>query len=274
MKITQSPIYIGTSNIVLPGNKTSFPEQFRSGTRLQYYSSIFNSLEVNSSFYKLPQAKTFAKWTKEVADNFHFSVKLPQLISHAKQLNFEPADIDDFMFTTRELNKHKGALLIQFPASITVDYSEKILGILHHLNALQTGPFWQLAVEVRHRSFYTNDFYAALRQYQASLVFHDMPNSKTPMDQTATEFIYLRFHGPSGNYTGTYDDKTIEAYARWIWQWRNEGKAIYVYFNNTIGDAYNNALTLQKMLEFISNKNSAHSAVTEIRHTDPDIRTK
>lgn len=248
MSVNQSPTYIGTSGIALPGNKTSFPEQFCAGTRLQYYSSIFNSLEVNSSFYKLHQAKTFAKWSGEVAGNFNFSVKLSQSITHAKQLKFEFADIDNFISATKELHTHKGALLIQFPASITVDYSEKVLSILHHLTSLQTAPFWQLAVEVRHRSWYTNDFYAALRQYHATLVFHDMPNSKTPLDQTATEFIYLRFHGPSGNYTGTYDDKTIEEYAQWIRQWHNEERTIFVYFNNTIGDAYNNALALQKKL--------------------------
>ena len=249
MKTKQSPIYIGTSGIVLPGGKTSFPEPFRSGTRLQYYSSLFNSLEVNSSFYKLPQAKTFAKWGSEVADNFTFSVKLSKSITHAKQLKFDLADIDNFISATKELNTRKGALLIQFPPSITLDYAEKVLGILHHLASLQTAPFWQLAVEVRHKSWYTNDFYTALQQYHAALVFHDMPGSKAPMDQTATEFIYLRFHGPSGNYTGTYDNKIIGGYAQMIREWRSGEKTIFIYFNNTIGDAYNNALTLQKLVE-------------------------
>lgn len=248
MKANESPIFIGTSGIVLPGNKTSFPEQFRSGTRLQYYSSIFNSLEVNSSFYRLPQAKTFSKWSGEVTDNFIFSAKLSKSITHAKQLKFEFADIDNFMSATKELNTHKGALLIQFPASITIDYAEKVLNILHHLTSLQTAPFWQLAVEVRHKSWYTNDFYTALQRYHASLVFHDMPGVKTPMDQTATEVIYLRFHGPSGNYTGSYDDQIIGEYAQWIRQWHIGGKTIFIYFNNTIGDAYNNALALQKLL--------------------------
>jgi uncharacterized protein YecE (DUF72 family) len=248
MKANESPIYIGTSGIALPGNKTSFPEQFRSGTRLQYYSSIFNSLEVNSSFYKLPQAKTFSKWGGEVTDNFIFSVKLSKSITHAKQLNFEVADIANFISATKELNGHKGALLIQFPASITIAYADKVLSILHHLTSIQTVPFWQLAVEVRHNSWYTNDFYTALQKYQASLVFHDMPSVKTPLDHTATDVIYLRFHGPSGNYTGSYDYQIIEAYAQRIRQWHIGGKTIFVYFNNTIGDAYNNALTLQRLL--------------------------
>lgn len=244
----QSPIYIGTSGIALPGNKTSFPEKFRSGTRLQYYSSIFNSLEVNSSFYKLPQTKTFSKWSGEVANNFIFSAKLSKSITHAKQLKFEFSDIDKFISATKELNAHKGALLIQFPASITIDYAEKVLSILRHLTSIQTAPFWRLAVEVRHKSWYTNDFYAALQQYHASLVFHDMPSVKTPMDQTATDVIYLRFHGPSGNYTGSYDNQIIEEYAQWIRQWHIAGKTIFIYFNNTLGDAYNNALKLQTLL--------------------------
>ncbi|MEN0037947.1 MAG: DUF72 domain-containing protein [Cellvibrio sp.] len=248
MTLDQSSIYIGTSGIVLLGNKTTFPEEFRSSTRLQYYSSIFNSLEINSSFYKLPQAKTFAKWSHEVTENFTFSVKLSQSITHADKLNFEVEDIEKFTSATKELEKHKGAVLIQFPANITVDYSEKVLNILHHLTSLHTCSSWKLAVEVRHKSWYTNDFYAALQRHHASLVFHDMPGSRTPMDQTATEFIYVRFHGSSGKYTGTYDVGIIEDYAQRIRQWKNEGKTVFVYFNNTIGDAYNNALTLQRML--------------------------
>lgn len=151
MTLDQSSIYIGTSGIVLLGNKTTFPEEFRSSTRLQYYSSIFNSLEINSSFYKLPQAKTFAKWSHEVTENFTFSVKLSQSITHADKLNFEVEDIEKFTSATKELEKHKGAVLIQFPANITVDYSEKVLNILHHLTSLHTCSSWKLAVEVRHK---------------------------------------------------------------------------------------------------------------------------
>lgn len=241
--------HIGTSGIALPGNKSSFPEQFRSSSRLKFYSSIFNTLEINSSFYKLPQAKTFTKWVNDVTDDFNFSVKLSQSITHAKELNIQLIDINNFIAATKGLNARRGALLIQFPPSVTVDYFDKVLNILHHLRSLQTAPFWKLAVEVRHNSWYTREFYNALRQHHAALVYHDMPSAKTPLDHTANEFIYLRFHGPLGNYKGSYEEKIIEEYSQHIRGWQRQDKSIFVYFNNTMGDAYNNALKLYKMLK-------------------------
>jgi uncharacterized protein YecE (DUF72 family) len=249
MKEDQTPIHIGTSGIVLPGNKSSFPSEFTSKTRLQYYSSLFNSLEVNSSFYKTPMPKTFSKWAAETGENFTFSVKLTRAVTHAPGLNISFYDIDLFMAAANQLTAKAGALLIQFPARITIDYAAKVESILQHINGLKENVGWKLAIEIRHTSWHQPQAYALLQKYNASLVFHDMPHSKTPMDHTATDCIYLRFHGPSGDYNGSYSDDVIQAYAKWIYQWHKTGKTVFVYFNNTIGNAYNNAVLLQGNLK-------------------------
>ena len=247
--IHQAPIYIGTSGIVLPGNKSSFPSEFTSKTRLQYYSSLFNSLEVNSSFYKTPMPKTFSKWAAETGENFTFSVKLTRAVTHAPGLNINVDDIDLFMDAANQLTVKAGALLIQFPARITINYAEKVESILQHLNGHKENVRWKLAIEMRHPSWHQPQVYALLRKYNASLVFHDMPHSKTPRDHSATDIIYLRFHGPAGDYNGSYSDDVIQAYAKWIYQWHKTGKAVFVYFNNTIGNANNNAVLLQAYLK-------------------------
>lgn len=245
MKDSHPGIYIGTSGLVLPINKGNFPAEFKSGTRLQYYSSLFNSLEVNSSFYKTPRPQTFAKWQDEANDDFSFTVKLSGAITHAKRLEYDPHDLTDFMNAVNHLDSKKGALLIQFPASVTINYYEKVEEIIKHIQSLQQTSKWHLAVEVRNPGWYNSAVYEMLITNKASLVFHDMPNSRTPLEQAATDIIYLRLHGPTGNYRDGYNASDLETYAAWIYQWHLSGKTIYIYFNNTIGDAYDNALSLR-----------------------------
>lgn len=241
-------IRIGTSGIVLPGAKSSFPEEFRSGSRLHYYGSLFNTLEINSSFYKIPLPVTFEKWTTEVPDNFKFTVKLWRGITHAKKLEYTPADIDFFMHAANHLRYKKGCLLLQFPASITSEYENKVETILQRLNLLNENEQWQLAIEIRHTSWYKNNFYSLFDKYKTSLVIHDMPASKTPIDYQSTKFFYFRFHGPTGNYKDSYTTEFIQEYANRINTCSKTGKDVYVYFNNTMEGALDNARLLQKLI--------------------------
>ena len=241
-------IRIGTSGIVVPGAKSTFPEEFQSGSRLHYYGSLFNTLEINSSFYKIPLAATFEKWTTEVPDNFKFTVKLWRGVTHAKKLSYTLADIDAFMHAANYLGTKKGCLLVQFPASITSEYAKKVEEILQRLNHLNENGEWRLAIELRHISWYENNFYAMFDKYNDSVVLHDMPASKTPTDYQAKQFAYFRFHGPTGNYKGSYTNEFIQEYANTIKSYCETGKDIYVYFNNTMEGALENAQLLQKFI--------------------------
>jgi len=241
-------VRIGTSGIVLPGAKPTFPEEYKAGTRLHYYGSLFNTLEVNSSFYKIPLPSTFAKWATEVPDDFKFTVKLWRGITHAKKLAYAVDDIDVFMRSVSHVGEKKGCLLIQFPASITFEYAIEVDKILQRLMHLNTDQQWQLALELRHPSWYQHDAYKMFDRYRLSLVLHDMPTSKTPFDYISGNSLYLRFHGPTGNYNGSYTDEFIADVARQIQLWRDNDKEIYVYFNNTIGSALANAQLLQTLI--------------------------
>src|ERR1700712_1218858 len=113
--------YSGTSGLVLPvPNKQLYPPQFQDKSRLTYYASLFNSIEINSSFYKVPQASTVKKWATEVPDGFRFTFKLWRDITHNKGLAFNPADVDRFIRVINEAGDKKGSLLIQFPPSVMV----------------------------------------------------------------------------------------------------------------------------------------------------------
>ncbi|RXK83645.1 DUF72 domain-containing protein [Filimonas effusa] len=238
-------IRIGTSNVVLPFNKTQFPPEFQSSSRLTYYASLFNTVEINSSFYKVPQFKTFARWAAEVPEDFRFTVKLWKEITHVKGLAFKEEDVVAFMQAAEGLGDKKGCLLVQFPGSVTVSlYSkvERLLELLHEIGG------WQVVVEFRHNSWYIGEVYEMLDEFGFSVVLHDMKKSETWELNKKAKVVYVRFHGTEANYGGSYSDGELEKVRERILAWVDEGKEVYVYFNNTRGDGFGNARTISNCI--------------------------
>lgn len=241
--------WIGTSNIVVPGTKKTFPDAFQSSSRLTYYASLFNSLEINSSFYKVPMPATFEKWCAEVPASFRFTVKMWRDITHAKALAFKKDDIHFFMeAANRVRNENKGCLLIQFPASITIQFIDQVAAILEEVLQKDPQHTWQTAVEFRHNSWYNDRVYQLLNRYRASPVLHDMPASALSDLPANASFVNLRFHGIKGDYRGSYESAHLQQYAIKIRSWLQEGRQVYAYFNNTIGNAFENAQELKRLL--------------------------
>lgn len=241
-------IRIGTSGIVVPGPKKSFPEEYKSKTRLGYYSTLFNTLEINSSFYKVPLPSTFHRWATEVSGDFKFTVKLWQEITHAKKLAYKEEDIVRFMHSANSLADKRGCLLIQFPASITIEFIDTVERIIRQVYDLNSDGGWSIAVELRHTNWYDARTYEMLQKYKASIVFHDMKKSQPSEVDLSSSVIYLRFHGPEGNYRGNYDDEFLTQTAASIRNWLTLGKDVYAYFNNTMGNAFQNAQELQRLV--------------------------
>jgi uncharacterized protein YecE (DUF72 family) len=194
----------------------------------------------------LPLGKTVAKWSGEVPGGFKFTFKIWQEISHKKELAFKTDDVRRFMEVVNNCDK-KGCLLLQFPPGLWVDVHalEHLLTTIQSYN--QYHP-WRIAVEFRNRSWYREDVYQLLDNFKAAMVIHDLSASATPMGHVEADFVYLRFHGPDSGYRGSYDDDFLSEYATYINEWQEAGKAVYVYFNNTVGAAVQNLMTLNKMV--------------------------
>lgn len=240
--------YCGTSNIVLPvRNKGFFPDEYRDKSRLNYYSSLLNTVEVNSSFYKLPLARTVEKWANDVPEDFRFTFKLSKSITHAKELDYNAEDVVNFFRVVDNAANKKGCILIQFPASIKVSKFQKLKQLLDEITAVSTQD-WHLAVEFRDSSWYRDTVYQMLESYKAVVVMHDMPKSFTPIIDMEQNFVYLRFHGQAGDYRGGYDDDFLRDHAANIRDWLEQGLPVFAYFNNTIGDAVHNAIMLDSFL--------------------------
>lgn len=253
----EKTFYAGTSGLLLPvPNKQYYPREFRDKSRLNYYASLFNSIEINSSFYKVPMPKTVKNWADSVPEDFKFTFKLWREITHQKGLSFDPEEVLNFFGVIDEVgDRKKGSLLVQFPPSIGASFSPQLTHLMHTIREADPGNSWKLALEFRHASWYREMTYDLMRDFNAGLVIHDKPSAASPMHSQDTDFIYLRFHGPKGDYKGAYEDDFLTEYATYIQEWILEGKEVYVYFNNTAGEAIRNLETLrrevQRQLSFI-----------------------
>jgi uncharacterized protein YecE (DUF72 family) len=247
MKNISTKFYSGTSGLVLPVSQVQYPPAFQGKSRLEYFAHLFNSVEINSSFYKLPKIATISKWADSVPDNFRFTFKISKTITHVKGLEFAAADVALFMQTVAHVGDKKGCLLAQFPPSVKVDRFARVQELLQCItDANKDG--WKIAAEFRSPSWHDEKVYSLLDTHGVSLVIHDVPASATPLTGWDADFMYLRFHGPGGRYRGSYTDEFLKEHAAHINKWIRKGKTVYVYFNNTMGDAVGNLQTLNGLV--------------------------
>jgi uncharacterized protein YecE (DUF72 family) len=241
--------FSGTSGLLLPvRNKLFYPEEFKDKSRLCFYGSLMNSIEINSSFYKVPMAATVSKWSIDVPEGFRFTFKLSKEITHNKGLAFDPEAVSRFMSVISHAGNKKGSLLIQFPPSVSMGFYKQLQHLLRTVRENDQDLLWHTAVEFRHASLYNERIYELLEELQMGLVLHDKPPAITPILPSSLPFVYLRFHGPGGSYKGSYETELLEEYASYIQEWIAEEKIVYCYFNNTMGEAINNLLTLRDLV--------------------------
>jgi uncharacterized protein YecE (DUF72 family) len=238
--------YSGTSGLDLPVRRAQDPPEFQGKSRLEYYASLFNSIEINSIFYKLPRNSTVVNWAASVPENFRFTFKVSKTITHVKGLKFSPKDVDDFIKTVENIGEKKGCLLAQFPPSLKIEKLDELQRLLETLGEAAYNSKWRLGVEFRDPSWYEREVYELLEEYDAAMVIQDIPKSATPLDDVRGDFIYVRFHGPEPRYRGDYSDEFLEKYAVYINKWINEKKTVFAYLNNTVGAAIENLQTLNE----------------------------
>jgi uncharacterized protein YecE (DUF72 family) len=149
---------------------------------------------------------------------------------------FNPQDVSTFIEAIQLQKTQQGCLLVQFSPSLQINFMPQLAGLLDMLSTHT----WPVAVEFRHPSWYKEDVFELLNRHHAAMVLQDMPKSATPLEITADQLVYVRFHGPSGNYKESYSESLLAEYASYISEWQEEGKSVYAYFNNTAGAALEN----------------------------------
>jgi uncharacterized protein YecE (DUF72 family) len=241
-QVTGSSILIGCSGWQYRHWRGDFyPERLPFDRWLEYYATQFDTVEINNTFYRLPEPSTFLAWRHRVSRGFVFAVKASRFLTHMKKLKDPQDALDRFFARARQLGPTIGPVLYQLPPRWPVNI-ERLEAFLRHLpkNRLH-------ALEFRDKSWYADTVIDLLKRYKVALCLHDMHDS-APDRTTTAPFVYVRFHG-TAKYSGRYTDVTLEKWADWLCQCVRDGLSIYAYFNNdTGGHAPRDAARLRSML--------------------------
>jgi len=220
-------LQIGTSGWTYASWRGPFyPKGVPKHAWLSYYAGCFPTTEINGSFYRTPTLDAARAWRTTTPEQFTFSWKASRFITHWKRLN-ENCDTSIALMETRlkVLEPKLLAVLFQLPPHFRLDISRlaAFLKMLprHH----------RYAFEFRHRSWYSADVLALLSSANISLCISDHRDAPAPWDVTA-DFVYVRGHGPTGRYRGSYSTSTLERWADAIGAWRKQGRSVVVYFDN------------------------------------------
>jgi uncharacterized protein YecE (DUF72 family) len=242
-------IYVGTSGYQYKGWAEEFyPEHVKKKDWLQYYASQFNSVEINASFYRLPEANTFAKWRGETPAGFVFAIKGSRYVSHRRRLREPEEPVDRLFSRAVELRDKLGVVLWQFVERWPRDNErlERLDYFLKTISKHKVAKNIRQAFEFRHPTWFDEQTYEVLRNYEASLVVNQ--SSKWPVVEASTaSWLYARFHGPKELYASAYSNDQLKNWAEKIKNLTNGD--VFAYFNNDVHvDAPKNARTLAKYL--------------------------
>lgn len=213
-------VHVGTSGYNFPEWKgTFYPEKMPESQMLEYYAQRLATVEVNYTFYRMPNAKTVAGWDAATPASFTFVLKAPQRITHIARLK----DIDDplryFLDVARKLGKKLGPVLFQLPPNFKRDVGR--LGDL----LTQFPPDIRCAWEFRHESWFSDDVYEVLKAGNAALCVADTEAGHTPLVATA-DFGYFRLRDEG------YTKKDLEQWAGQVRELGKRWRDAYVFFKH------------------------------------------
>lgn len=220
-----------------------YPVDLPKARWFEHYAATFDTVEINNTFYRLPEESTFASWAARAPLRFLYAVKASRYLTHMKKLKDPEEPIERLFGRMRPLGKHLGPVLYQLPPNFKLDLAR----LEHFLQALPKGV--RHAIEFREPTWYAADVKRMLERYGVALCLHDMRGSATERERIGP-FVYVRFHGASGHYSGGYSDERLAGWADWLHARRAEGLDVYAYFNNDVGGhAPRDAVTLRRLLE-------------------------
>ncbi|HYI67524.1 MAG TPA: DUF72 domain-containing protein [Candidatus Limnocylindrales bacterium] len=209
---------------------------------LDFYARRFDTVELNNSFYRLPDPDTFAAWAGRVSDDFVFAVKASRYLTHLRRLRDPEEALERLWNAARRLGGHLGPVLYQLPPRWRPN-PDRLAAFLDAVprDELQV-------IEIRDRRWYGRQLNAALDGAGVALCLHDMPGSE-PRPEQVGPFVYVRFHGSGTRYGGRYTSQRLTAWAARIAGWATSGSPVWAYFNNDIdGHAIRDADRLMTML--------------------------
>jgi uncharacterized protein YecE (DUF72 family) len=220
-----------------------YPEGVPQRRWLEHYATLFDTVEVNATFYRLPRRETVKAWVAQTPADFVFAVKASRFLTHIRRLSDLGRGLERFSERIEPLaaSPKMGPVLWQLPETFHRD-DERLSEALERL------PPGRHCFEFRHESWFAPDVYALLEEHGAALVVGDHPERPFQTRELTTDWTYVRFHYGSRGRRGNYSERELQAWARRMAAWRRRAD-IFAYFNNDWeGFAVRNALTLLRRL--------------------------
>jgi uncharacterized protein YecE (DUF72 family) len=242
-------IFIGTSgyNYTHWGNDVFYPSELPEKKWLEFYATYFNTVELNVTFYRLPTKKAFESWYMRTPSQFLFSIKGSRFITHIKRLKDCQEPLALFLDRASCLKEKLGVILWQLPPRFKVDLKrlEEFFLLISKIPISKKIPH---AFEFRDDSWFCSQVFMILERFNFSFCISH--GSGIPMmEKITSNIIYLRLHGGKLLYGSNYSENELKNWAKKIQSWKENGKIIFVYFNNdAYGFAIKNAMTLKRLL--------------------------
>jgi uncharacterized protein YecE (DUF72 family) len=239
------PVHVGTSGWSYDHwTGVLYPPGTPPADRLGHYARAFQTVELNSSFYRWPRPAAFRSWRARLPDGFQLSVKAPRGLTHAKRLYAPEAWIERIGAGWHELADKRAVLLVQ----LAPDQARDDARLDYFLARL---PHWvRAAVELRHPSWVDDHVFDLLERHGAAYCV--MSGARLPCVLRATApFVYVRLHGPEHDhlYAGSYPEADLVWWSDRLREWEAAGKTVYAYFNNDgDGHAVRNAARLRQLV--------------------------
>ncbi len=194
-----------------------YPAEVSESAMLKLYAARFPSVEINYTFYRLPNVRTLQSWAKETPADFMFSLKAPRRITHDLRLRDAGDAVTYFCDTAKALKSRLGPMLFQLPPFLKMDLA-RLEDFLHQLP-----PGVRAAFEFRNPSWYCDDVFECMRRFEVALCVTEHEDRCAPFEQT-THFGYFRLRRPE------YSDAELSAWAERIAAAASKWTDVYVYF--------------------------------------------
>jgi uncharacterized protein YecE (DUF72 family) len=220
-----------------------YPKGLPARRWLAHYAELFDTVEVNNTFYRLPRRESVAAWVADSPPEFVFAVKASRFLTHVKRLTDLGQGVRRFYERIDPLvdSPKMGPVLWQFPHTFRRD-DTRLAAALPRL------PAGRHCFEFRHASWFCDEVYAILREHGAALVIGDHPERLFQTHELTADWTFVRFHYGSRGRGGNYSERELDEWAERLRAWRR-GADVYAYFNNDwMGYAVKNGLRLRELL--------------------------
>ncbi|GMT48296.1 MAG: hypothetical protein IEMM0007_1862 [bacterium] len=220
-----------------------YPEGLPKKNWFQYYTGVFDTVELNVTFYRLPKRESFAGWYKKSPEGFSFSIKGSRYITHVRRIKEPEEALERFFDVAVDLRDKLSVVLWQFPPGFGLDLNrlENFLFMLRKYRVRH-------AFEFRHQGWIVPEVTELLRDEGHAFCMADWPEFINELPVTA-DFVYMRRHGHGGRYNSCYSLDELRKDAGRIKGYLKQGLDVYMYFNNdAFGYAPKNAVELKELL--------------------------